>query len=373
MADNNTNNDATIFLFMGLAIAGCWLFWHLFHEQIIYALRWLRYGEMWVLDRIVDNPKMVEFQDYFGARSSTVTWQHIAFSSLLVGHYIAWPVAGILGLCAIWVMFKAPKIAFKHAYGLDRLIAAQAKVWPVIAPLVNFNPAEDNSRDPTGPTPDKLPVFAEALSPEEWMKFYRVARTPEGIDRDAAAAAFSSQLGPRWKGARNLPLAGRALFAVCALKIARKRDPADMLLGRLAQAVETKGGMRFKPDLALRREIDQIIRDPALGGVAEQVAIRHAFATPAMLHVLSHARDRGGVLAPAQFVWLRGVNRSLWYPLNNLGRRAFHPEAAGAMAHFEAELAANRPLLTPKVKNAVDALEKYSHDNPFTPTLQLTG
>ena len=216
--------------------------------------------------------------------------------------------------------------------------------------------------------------FAEALSPDEWMKYYRIARSPEGIDREAATAAFAAQLGPRWQGARALPLAVRALFAVCALKIARQREQADTLLGRLAQAVETKGGvMRFKPDLALRREIDQIVRDPAAGGLAEQVAARHAFATPAMLHVLTHARDRAGVLAPAQFVWLRGINRALWYPLNNLGRRAFHPEAAGAMAHFEAELAANRPLLTPKVKNAVDALEKYSHDNPFTPTLQLTG
>jgi intracellular multiplication protein IcmP len=373
MADNNTSNDTTIFLFIGLALLGGWLFWYLLHEQIILALRWIRYGEMWVLDRIVDNPRMVEFQQFFAARSSTVSWPHIAVSSLLVGSYLRWPVAGILALCAAWVMFKAPKVAFRHAYKLDQLIAAQAKVWPIIAPIINFNPAEDNSRDPTGPTPDKLPVFAEALSPEEFMKFNRIARTPEGIDRDAATAAFTAQLGPRWKGAGSASLAVRALFAVCALKIARKREPADTLLGRLAQAIEIKGGMRFKPDLALRREIDRIIRDPGLGGAAEQVAARHAFVTPAMLHVLAHARDRGGVLAPAQFLWLRGVNRALWYPLNNLGRRAFHSEAAGAMAHYEAELAANRPLLTPKVKNAVDALEKYSHDNPFTPTLQLTG
>jgi intracellular multiplication protein IcmP len=363
----------TYILVILLLVAGGWLFWHVFHEQVIMALRWVRYGEMWVLNRIVDNADMRQFQAYFGAPTSTVTWQHIAISSLLVGHYIAYPVVGILVVCTLWVMTRAPKTFFRHEYGLDKLIAAQAEVWPVITPIVNFNPAEDNSRDPTGPTPDKLPVFAEALSPDEWMKFYHVARTLEGIDREAATAAFIAQLGPRWKGVRSVSLPVRALFAVCALKIARKRDAADALLGRLAQAVETKGGMHFRPDLALRREIDQINRDPALGGAAEKIASRHAFATPAMLHVLNHARDRGGVLAPAQFLWMRGVNRALWYPLNNLGRQAFHAEAAGAMAHYEAELAANRPLLTPKVQNAVDALEKYSQDNPFTPTLQLTG
>ena len=373
MAENNANNDTTFFLVLAIVAAGGWLFWHLFHEQIIYLLRCIRFGEMWVLNRIVDNQDMRQFQAYFGVPSSKVVWQHIAVSSLLVGHYIAWPVAGIMGLCAAWIMFKAPKIAFRHAYGLDGLIAAQARVWPIIAPLVNFNPAQDNSRDPTGKLPDKLPVFAEALSPDEWMRFYRIARSPEGIDREAATAVFATQLGPRWKNARTLPLDVRALLAVCALKIARQRDRADALLGRFAQAVETKGAMRFKPDLALRREIDQIVNDPALGGAAIKIAEKHAFVTPAMLHVLAYARDRGGVLAPAQFVWLRGVNRALWYPLNNLGRAAFHAEAAGAMAHYEAELAASRPLLTPKVKNAVDALEKYSHDNPVAPSLQLTG
>ena len=373
MAEGNHNSDGLFFLIIAMIAGGCWLFWHIFHEQVIYLLRWVRYGEMWVLNRIVDNPEMRQYQDYFFARTSTVTWPHIAGASLIVGHYISYPVAGILALCALWVMFRAPKSAFKHAYGLDRLIAAQAKVWPVITPFINFNPAAANSRDPTGPLPDKLPIFAEALSPDEWMRLYKITRMLEGIDREAASTAFAAQLGPRWKNARSLPLPVRALFAVCALKIARKRRRRIICWAAWRRQSMPRAACLSSP---IWHSAGRSISSCAIrrwAGRRKKWPARHAFATPAMLHVLNHARDRGGVLAPAQFVWLRGINRALWYPLNNLGRQAFHAEAAGAMAHYEAELAANRPLLTPKVQAAVDALQKYSHDNPFTPTLQLTG
>ena len=81
-----------------------------------------------------------------------------------------------------------------------------------------------------------------------------------------------------------------------------------------------------------------------------------------MLGVLRWARAQGGVLAPAQFLWLRAEDRALWYPLNNLGRRAFHSEGAGAMAHFMAEEAAKKPLPIPRVDTAIVTLNTYLHD-----------
>ena len=58
--------------------------------------------------------------------------------------------------------------------------------------------------------------------------------------------------------------------------------------------------------------------------------------------LLNEARLKSGVLAPAQFVWLKLVDRRLWYALHSLGfetegsGRYLHPnpriEAAGARA-----------------------------------------
>jgi hypothetical protein len=67
----------------------------------------------------------------------------------------------------------------------------------------------------------------------------------------------------------------------------------------------------------------------------------------------------GGVLASAQFLWLRGVDRELWYACNNLGRRTFHSEGAGALAHFMAEDAAGKALPIPRLETALIALNQY--------------
>jgi intracellular multiplication protein IcmP len=78
-----------------------------------------------------------------------------------------------------------------------------------------------------------------------------------------------------------------------------------------------------------------------------------------MIRGLMTARSEGGVLAPAQFVWLRAHDRALWYPLNNLGRQSFHMEAMGTMAHFKAEKMAQRPIPRPKVADAVKSLVEF--------------
>jgi intracellular multiplication protein IcmP len=158
----------------------------------------------------------------------------------------------------------------------------------------------------------------------------------------------------------TLPWHARGLFAAFALKAARRRDEADTLLGEMARSVKSKKGMAFHPNAKLRRKILAIINDPKVGGEAAKIAKRHAYVATALLRLLEYARERGGVLAPAQFLWLRGADRALWYPLNNLGRQSFHTEAAGAIAHFQAEKAAGTPLLSPKVDNAVATIEEYT-------------
>ena len=109
-------------------------------------------------------------------------------------------------------------------------------------------------------------------------------------------------------------------------------------------------------------EVEKILRDPETGGKIAPILDQHAWRTTAMLGALLWARNKGGVLAPAQFLWLRAEDRALWYPLNNLGRRAFHSEGAGAMAHFMAETAAKKPLPIPRVDTAVVTLNTYLHD-----------
>lgn len=73
-----------------------------------------------------------------------------------------------------------------------------------------------------------------------------------------------------------------------------------------------------------------------------------------------------GLLAPAQFAFLKLVDRRLWYALHALGFEAdgplAHPhpsqrvEAIGARAHWAAERAIGAPIPTPEFDAAIDAI-----------------
>jgi intracellular multiplication protein IcmP len=152
----------------------------------------------------------------------------------------------------------------------------------------------------------------------------------------------------------------QGLLAAFAAKGAQKREESDELLGRLALAWSPDGG--FRMDSKLAADVAKILRDPDMGGRIKAISDQYAWRTTAMLGVLRWARANGGVLAPAQFVWVRAQDRALWYPLNNLGRRSFHSEGAGAMAHFMAEEAAKKPLPIPRVDTAIVTLNTYLHD-----------
>jgi intracellular multiplication protein IcmP len=273
--------------------------------------------------------------------------------------YYRWPAALLLAGIGLYTLFFSPHNKFRTKHTLESFINTQAKMWPVISPIVKFNPS-NSGRILGGEVPDKLPMFAEPLSPEEWISWNRIPVVNGIPDRDATRRAFIQQLGPRWTGMDSAPPHIKGLIAAFAIKGAQKREESDDLLGRLALAWSPEKGLRM--DAALTSDVAKILRDPELGGKTVHITDQHAWRTTAMLGLLRWARAQGGVLAPAQFVWLRAEDRALWYPLNNLGRRSFHSEGAGAMAHFMAEQAAQKPLPIPRVDTAYATLHTYLHD-----------
>ena len=206
-----------------------------------------------------------------------------------------------------------------------------------------------------------MPDFAEALSPEEWIAFNHIGYVNGQIDKDATANAFAAQLGKRWRGVAGLPWYAQALVAAFILKADQKIDEGDKLLGRLSAAyIPTKGLMLTLKD---KMYISKILNDPKMVNKIEDITSKHAFENTAILAILKQGRMEGGVLAPAQFVWLRAVDRDMWYPLNNLGRQTFHAEAAGALSHYNAEVAVGGALIRPKVEAPVRALQHYVSEN----------
>ena len=364
---NDQQNDITMFLLLGFGLVIGWVIWYFFHQQIIDFIRYVRWTELriigWFTDTVVmsDGTRVTPtaLSEWLSSnKANGLNWAQMAtVSETIVPQFLRIPVVltlfALAGIAYRW----APRRKLRNVFNLEDLIKVQAEAWPVSSPITKFNPATAPQRAPGDPLPAVLPIFAESLAPEEFVAFNHIPIQGREIDREAATRAFTKQLGPRWQGWEKLPLHYQALAAAFAAKGARKRDDADNLLSEIAQTWDPKGGLQLS--LPMKTRIRKILRDPKMGGEAAKIMAGHAFVVPGMFRLLLWARERGGVLASATFLWLRAVDRNLWYTLNDAGRRTFHPEAAGVAAHYFAEKFLRRPLMMPKVQAAVDALAVY--------------
>jgi len=392
MADNNKDEPALALLLAFVFFCGmAWLLWYATgHFWLDHVFRWIRFGELWVLNLFKGGAldgclvwlKVAQTDTYTGESFNAA---HACFSTPFLndltreeaekyymltgtsvthlganfGYYFRWlPIAALAFVC-YYVFFMVPNDKFKTKHTLETLITAQAKMWPIISPMLKVNPSK-TGRLLGGKVPEKLPIFAEALSPEEWIAWNKIPLENGLPEKAATRRAFIKQLGGRFKSINSMPFHIQALVAAFSLRGVQRRDESDELLGKMALAWDPKTG--FAPSRELRAEIHKILSDPKCVEELEHIMQKYAWRTTSVLAALKWARDNGGVLAPAAFLWLRAEDRSLWYPLNNLGRRSFHSEGAGAMAHFMAEGLAAKPLIVPRVDNAVVTLNAYLKD-----------
>jgi len=372
VSQQKSPHEDFLMTFFAVFVIGGILFiiWYLFQVELKSALRWIRYAQLNLVSLIYGDEAGMTRR--FGSTAKVGIWRkwlpkanpdtQIDFESIKVMTALAvvplrYFIIGVLGILSLIVMFKGPGTYYRRRMGLEALMAEQAKSFPTIAPFLKFDPRKLPFRAPGQPVPSQLPMFSEALTPEEWMAYHEVSFNGGKLDTGRAYQALALQLGKRWQGPLKLPVHMQGLYAAFALKHVRKRKQCDDLLNALALSWSADNG--FKPSSKLVSEIRKVIKDPKLGGALQKYADLHAYETTALLRCLQRAREEGGVLAPAQFVWLRGHDRTLWYPLNNLGRKSYHAEAAGALVHYTNELIAGQRIPTPRFDEVIKGLETY--------------
>ena len=75
-----------------------------------------------------------------------------------------------------------------------------------------------------------------------------------------------------------------------------------------------------------------------------------------MASLIEKARQ-DGVVPSSEFLWLKPIDRRLWYMMNCVGRQTPFSEISGAFAHWKAEKVMGRRSLTPMIDEAIKALE----------------
>ena len=278
---------------------------------------------------------------------SAVEFKLLSDLSLAVGNFIRFPVIAILlGLGAVLCIGGGAQ-RYRTTYTMNQFKMEEHENWPQITPVVKL----ELTKTPL----DKLP-WAMAQDPMRFCKKYNLlqeevkkdGKTTVTLKRGVAYRVLSLQLGPRWRGVEFLPDYLQALFAIFAARINGEKQIAEELIDKIAAS-----SVNGKPEFFNAREI--LLKHVNAKRVVKVVSL-HGYVTTVMASLLSAAREVG-VVSTSEFIWLKAIDRRMWYMLNSVGRYTAVSEIAGAFAHWLAEKKLGLPLMVPMVEEAVKGLE----------------
>lgn len=339
-------------------IAAClvfgYLIWYLFKVQIIHGYFQLK---LWEIDFISIFTQRLQDVRLFilNSDAAKVTFDEVLAVGNAVGSYLRIPIVIIcLGL-ALTIYFANSTRLYKRTYSMGDLAELEKVNWPQITPVLGL---ELNKQDINkGPwamamTPMQFCKRHKLLEeykvqPKEGMTRKEMNRIEVALKRGHANKLFSIQLGTLWQGIDKLPIHARALFAVFAARYHSDGAAATKLLNQLSATSASK--LDFTG-------VDELLKKYQDHKAIQRLIHSHAYVLTVMASMLELARE-DGVQASADFLWLKPIDRKLWYMLNTVGRQTPFVEVAGPYAHWIAEKQMGRRLLVPMVEQATNALE----------------
>lgn len=285
------------------------------------------------------------------------TWEagRTEFSDMIfimdaVGGQTRLAICAIIAGLAVYVLFRMKGEGFKLAFNLGQLASYQSRHWKVALAGSTFDPLKDD----TGNRP--------AERPYEWMIGKKVGLKNGVVDQDSAEKAYREQLGDTYLGFAKLPLYMQALAVL--FNLSRKRDKRTQPLKEsLAEiwVLDREHAIEKTKEL-----IAPYIADQKFIAPIERIMGQHAYVNTAMTRLFEEAKSKGGVLACSEIRWLKPMDRTLWYSLQNVGRHAYFPESAAVRAHFDAEKVVGERLIEPYFDKVMEGLQDYArkHGNP---------
>lgn len=348
----------TIAIVIGIIL----LVWYFGRAQISTAVLYVRYYEIKFLDfAIYPFAKLLQMVGFTlpqlnfsqwvtyiqGALGSKMNFSDLITVSTFVGSYMRYPLCLIIfGLAGI-LHFTGVSHRFRNIYSAKSLKEAEQVNWPQITPVVDLDLVKTQLDE--GP-------WAIGLSPMSYCKKHdlvdieeRAGKYKVTLRRGMTHRNLSLQIGPRWSGVEHLPVHLKALFAIFAARINSDKKSADVLLDKIAESAKNTDSIDFSG-------YEELLKKYAGSKKVAKIVARHSYITTVMASVLVGARE-AGVIAVSEFIWLKPIDRRMWYMLNSVGRSTAISEICGAFAHWLAEKKLGLPLSTPMVEEAVNGLE----------------
>ncbi|MCF6764397.1 type IVB secretion system coupling complex protein DotM/IcmP [Thiotrichales bacterium 19S3-7] len=317
-----------------------------FHEEVVRFFFIIKTFELKLISLVNPNYELlVNWTDK--ALTSTVTIQDLYYLALSVGLALRWPLACIAILMAILLYLRHPQAKFKEPYSTSKLADKMSNFFPAVLPVLGKNL-------------DKIPLlegkWSMALTPVEFAQKYKLIESVDGknkIIENKAYLVLVQQLGERFVGSFELPKHRQMLFAAFATYVNKDRQTADTYLKEIAR-YQTNPSR--KTEIIINKKTQMLLEKYAQSPKVNKILSMHAYTYTVFTGLLLGARG-SGIVSTSSFLWLKAVDRELWYVLNNVGRRAVYAEAGAMHAHWLAESRLKKAITYPMVANAITALQ----------------
>lgn len=357
------NSMAPIWIMVLLFITA-YILWAVGHEYIVKFVFVVNIWQARLVNLFINNQELTN-QIYLMQTldPATVSWDQMVNLAGDVGNYMRYPVVLVLGVLAIILYNSNIKLKYRRAHDMKTLRAQEQFNWPAIMPIVKEDlVSQDVNKGP----------WAMALTPMEFARKNNLLRKDDAlldnplpgeemtaaIRRGDAKRVFTMQLGPYWDGFERCPPPAYALAAVFIARMNRDRDAANNILATL-----DKTFVEGKPDFSVARPVIKKYQNTES---VQEIIAKHAYMLTVLASFLEGARD-DGVVPSSEFLWLKPVDRRLWYMLNCIGRQTPYSEVAGPFAHWKAEKSLGRRSLVPMIDEAIRALEIAVKEVKLTP------
>jgi len=338
----------------GFIFIASFLVWYFNHALIVRFVFQLDLYQAYFVNLIWPGEPLNNIIQYIKTMNpELVNWSTLMSITAEVGNYMRYIYALVLIVLAFFLYQKDLSFKFCKVYSMKTLRSQEQENWPAISPIIK----EDLIKADIDEGP-----WAMAMNPMEFSRKYQLLKkndllmepsTPgqemtASLKKGDAKRIFTMQLGPIWEGFENCQPHVVAMAAIFLARINRDRDAALHIANELSKSF-AKGKVNYSSAYPILEKYKNT-------EIVQEAVQRHAYVYTVMASLLEKARD-DGVVPSSEFLWLKPVDRRLWYMLNCIGRQTPYVEIAGAFAHWKAEKVMQRPSLTPMIDEAVKALE----------------
>lgn len=349
--------DNIMWMLIGITITVI-IIWFFFGRQITQFYLTVKLWELEIVNLFYSTPNIQEVINIIKTRPIR-DWdmKKVTAVGTLVGWIINIPIMALLGYFTYRIWKRNPLQKFKRKHSMQTLVESEKHNWPYISTIIGLNLITQKIDE--GP-------WAMAQKPLDYVRTRKLLDNPNeltSLNKIKAEKILASQLGKLWEGPDKLPGYTRALFAIFAAhglkeevvlkegeKPVKYKDLAATALAKIAATAE--GGK--KPDFSAA---NFLVAKMSQHEEILALTNKHAYINTVMASMLIHARGTG-VLPTSQFLWLKPINRQLFYTLNCVGRQVAFVEVAGIFSHWKAEIVAEKAIEKPYISKAFVGLEK---------------